>query len=221
MLDRWSRLAPLTGVLAAVLAVAGAVIEIVTNPPGTDASGAQVLAFYKDNFGAQLAAVILLGFAFIFLVFFAASLRSYVRTTQSLETLGTLVLAGAIVELVGQSSGGSITLLLLDPSNHFSPATAQILNVFGGLGVLINASGFFLLTISAGLAILRGARLPKWLAWPAIVIGIVVLTPLEGFAVLALVIWLIVVSLLMYVRSGAHTQEAPVAHPTTEGAASA
>ena len=208
MLDRWSRFAPLTGVLSAVLAVAGAILEIVTNPPGTDATGAQVLAFYRDNFGAQLAAVILLGFAFVFLVFFAASLRAYVRTSPSLETLGTLVVAGAIVEVVGQSSGGSITLLLLDPSNHLSPGTAQILNVIGGLGVLINASGFFLFTISASLAILGGARLPTWLAWPAIAIGILVLTPLEGFAVLALVIWIVVVSLLMFVR-GAPLRESP------------
>jgi len=38
MLRAWSRWAPLTGLVSAVLGVAGAAIEIMTNPPGSDAN---------------------------------------------------------------------------------------------------------------------------------------------------------------------------------------
>ena len=53
MSSGWIRLAPLTGVVASAFGVAGAVIEIVTNPPGSDASGRDVIAFYSAQAGTQ------------------------------------------------------------------------------------------------------------------------------------------------------------------------
>jgi hypothetical protein len=218
MLDRLSRWVPLTGVLSAVLGVAGSMIEIAVNPLDINSSGAQVIAFYRNNFAAQLAATILLGFGFIFLVFFAGSLRAYLRRTPALEALSALIPIGAAVLLVGQFGGLGIGITLLDPStNRLDPVTARTLNVLSGATGITSGAGLFVFGICSGLAILRGARLPNWLGWLAIAIAVVVMTPAEGFAFIALAVWVVVTSLLIFVRSGAPTLgAAPAAESTLE-----
>jgi hypothetical protein len=55
--------------------------------------------------------------------------------------------------------------------------------------------------IAAGLAILRGATLPKWLGWVAIVLGVASPTPAALVALLGLLVWIVVVSILIFIRS--------------------
>ena len=73
----WSKAAPLTGVLFAVLAASGAVTEGST--PSATASGSTVTAFYVAHQHRQQLAAVLLAFAFIVLVCFAATLRAQLR----------------------------------------------------------------------------------------------------------------------------------------------
>jgi hypothetical protein len=202
MLRSWSRWAPLTGVVAAVLGLAGAAFEIAVNPPAPDASGKAVIAFYSANQANQRAATILLAFAFIFVVFFAGSLRHHLRTTPAGESLASIALAGAAVLAVGQIAGDGLTWGLANSPGTLDPAAAQALNVISVGMVLIPTAGLFIFGITIGLAILRGTELPRWLGWVAIAMGIVVVTPLEGFSYLALVIWMVVVSILILMRSG-------------------
>jgi hypothetical protein len=202
MIRDWSRWTPLTGVVAALFGVAGAAFEITVNPPASAASGKAVIAFYSANQTGQRAATILLAFAFIFVVFFAGSLRHYLRSTPAGESLASIALAGAAVLAVGQLVGGGLTWGLTDSPGTLDPAAAQALNVLGVGMVLIPTAGLFIFGISIGLAIVRGAELPKWLGWVAIAIGIVVVTPLEGFSYLALVIWMVIVSILIWIRAG-------------------
>ena len=62
--------------------------------------------------------------------------------------------------------------------------------------------------LASGVAILRGARLPNWLGWVAVVIGIVMATPVFWFAGVVLFVWVLIVSTLIYLRSAS---TAPVA----------
>lgn len=64
--------------------------------------------------------------------------------------------------------------------------------VFVGLG---------LFGIAGGLGILRGARLPNWLGLAAIVIGVVSFTPAVGIALIALSVWVLVTSIVIFMRS--------------------
>jgi hypothetical protein len=207
MLHRWSRWAPLTGVVSAVLGVAGSVIAAMSNSPDPNASGAAVVAFYKAHQSDQRLAAILLAFGFIFLLFFAGSLRAYLRHTPASESLSTIALAGAAVLLAGEAVGTGLTYALTDSPSTLDPAAAQALNVLAAGMVLIPAAGFFVFGISIGLAILRGTGLPKWLGWMAIAMGIVVVTPAEGFSFLALVGWMVIVSILMLMGRGQAGQE--------------
>ena len=73
--------------------------------------------------------------------------------------------------------------------------------------VLTNAAGFCVFGIASGLAILRGAALPKWLGWLAILIGVLVVAPAEFVGVLLLVVWIVSVSVLMIQRSDASPEQ--------------
>src|SRR3981081_1542169 len=157
MLRSWSRWAPLTGLISAVLGVAGAAIEIVTNPPGSDASGKEVIAFYSAQGGTQVLATALLALAFVFFLFFAGSLRSYLRQAPELEGLSTIALAGAVVETAGQTIGAGYVWTLVQGAGHLDSSAAQALNALSNNAVATNTAGMIVFGIAAGLAILRGS----------------------------------------------------------------
>ncbi len=200
MTDRWGRLAPLTGVLFAVLTLAAVFIGGET--PNANASAAKVIAYFTSIRSQVETSNIMFALAFIVVVLFAAALRSYVRSTA--EGLGALILAGAVIMAVGAVTVSAIEYGLAHHIGELRPGTAQTLNVLSNeLGLPILA-GAFVFAICSGLAILRGAALPKWLGWVAIVLAIAVLIPPAGFpALFGFVIWSIVVSVLMYRRTGA------------------
>jgi hypothetical protein len=202
----WSRWAPLTGIVSAVLGVAGAVIEIVTNPPGSDASGKEVIAFYAAQGGTQQLAAALLALGFVFFVFFAGSLRSYLRLKPGLEALSTVALAGAVVETAGQTMGAGYVWTLAQGAGHLESSAAQALNALSNNAVATNTAGMIVFGIAAGLAILRGGGLPRWLGWVAIAMAVVVVTPAEGLSFLALVVWMLIVSVLIWRRSSQPAQ---------------
>jgi hypothetical protein len=202
MSDRWGRLAPLTGVLFAVLTVA-AIVANSGESPEASASGVKVLAYYtKHRSGVQTSAI-LFALAFLVVVLFGGALRSYLRRTPAAEGLGALVLAGAVLMAAGALPGSGVEYGLAHNIHSLGLQEARTLNLISDelfLGIL---AGGFIFGVCAGLAILRGAALPRWLGWAAIVIGIVtIVPPASMFALLAFIVWTVVVSILMYRRAG-------------------
>jgi hypothetical protein len=90
------------------------------------------------------------------------------------------------------------------------------LNALSNDAVITSTAGLIVFGIAAGLAILGSRRLPRWLGWVAIVMGIVVITPLEGFAFLALVIWMVIVSIIIW-RRGRESEQDHVDGAPTRG----
>lgn len=202
MVSRLTRLAPFSGVVFAVLALAG--MGTAQPPPGVKASGEMVLAFSKAHANSQRTADQLLIAGFVFFVFFAGSLRAYLRRSPDAEAASTVALAGAAV-----LAGGVAVYIGLDFASNaapdaLTPAAAQALNVLGLQMIFPVAVGLAVFGIAAGVAILRSRLLPAWLGWVSIVIGLI---PLWILQVLLLCLWAIVVSILLY-RRGA-TAESP------------
>ncbi len=200
MLARWSRWASLTGVLFVVLVVLGGPVAA-GNTPGSKATGQHVIAFFEAHRSRERASAVLLTLAFIVFLFFAGSLRSYLRRTETVDGLSAVVLAAAAVLVAGQTAGNGVIFALADAPTRLSPGAAQALNLLSNDMVLTSAAGFSVFGIASGLAILRGAALPRWLGWMAVLIGIVVVTPAEFAAVIALAVWIVVVSILIARRS--------------------
>jgi hypothetical protein len=59
--------------------------------PGANAGGAEVIAFYTDHRARERAGAIVLGFAFVAFLFFAASLRARWRKHPRAEALSALL----------------------------------------------------------------------------------------------------------------------------------
>ena len=160
MLDRLSRLAPLTGVLFAVLAV----VAIVTGgeSPGTNEPPAKIVAYYATHRSEVKTSALLFALAFLILVLFAASLRSYLRRTPAAEGLSALVLAGAVLIAAGVLITSGVEFGLANEIHHLGPEAVQTLNfITEEVAFLPVVGGAFLLAIASGLAILRGARLAQ------------------------------------------------------------
>jgi hypothetical protein len=199
MSDRWSRRAPLTAIPFAVLVVIGILVSNTTNPD-PKASGETVIAYYQAHGSDSQAADFIIMVAFIFFLFFAGSLRAFLR--RSSDALSALVLAGAILLVAGAGTFSGIDLALSDQPSRLTPGAAQALNLLNNDMFFLIAAGGCVFGISAGLAILRGAALPKWLGWVAIVIGIASASPAGFFAFLGAGIWSLIVGTMLYVRGG-------------------
>ncbi|MGA8363210.1 MAG: hypothetical protein WB709_01675 [Solirubrobacteraceae bacterium] len=215
MTDRWSRLAPLTGVLFGIIVV----VAIVTGggeTPDANARPARVIAYYGTHRSEVEMSAILFALAFLVLLLFAGVLRSYLRRTPAAEGLGSLALAGAVLMAAGALIGTGVEYGLAHQLHHLGPEVAQTLNFLDNELFLPVLAGAFVFGISSGLAILRGAALPKWLGWVAIVLGVVALIPPTGFfALLGFVIWTVIASILMYRRTGSPAEaSAGVPQPT-------
>jgi len=198
MRTRLGRLAPFSGVVFAILALAG--MATAQTPPGVKASGESVLAFSKAHADSQRLADQLLIVGFAFFVFFAGSLRAHLRRNPEAESASTVALVGA-----GVMAGGVAVYIGLDFTANsapdvLAPAAAQALNVLALQLVFPLALGGLVFGIAAGVAILRSRLLPAWLGWASIVIGII---PLWIIQVVLLYAWTVVVSVLLYRRSDA------------------
>lgn len=201
-LDRWSRRAPLTGLLfVALVIVGGPVLEGST--PGTSATAVKIVAFYTAHRERERAGVIVLALAFVAFLFFAAALRSSWRRVPGVEGIAALVLAAATVVVVGQTANDGIGYALTASPSKLNPSSAQTLNLLANNLVVTSAIGFLVFGIASGLAILRGVGLPSWLGWSALVIGVLFLTPIEFVGFLLFVVWVALVSIISYRRSAA------------------
>jgi hypothetical protein len=220
MSDRLSRFASLTGVVFAVMVVVG-IFSSGGETPDANASPAKVIAYYTTHRSEVETSAILFALAFLFLVLFAGSLRSYLRQTSAAEGLSALVLAGGVLMAAGALTGSGVEYGLAHKLQGLGPETAQALNFLGQELFLPILAGAFVFAVASGLAILRGARLPKWLGWVAIVLGIAALIPPASFpALLGFAIWSVIVSILIYRRTGPAVS-APIADaPGALGASS-
>lgn len=193
-MDRDSdRLAPWTGIAFVVLAVAGAITA--GNSPDAKSSGTQVLSFYGSHHTRSELSAILLTFSFIALVFFAAALRTYFRHAGA-NGLGSALVAGAAILAAGQTINEGFVWALAQNATRLSTVSAQTLNVAQNDAVLTSAAGWFIFAVVAWLAILRTHSLPVWLGWVSLVIGLVVVTPVEVAGFFLFLIWMAIVSVM-------------------------
>ena len=204
------RLAPLSGVVAVVLILAG--FAVAGNAPKGTSSVAKVVAFYSKHSSAQTTSGVLLSLgALLFLVFSA----SFVARVRSVPGGAALCLLGAGVLVVGLTTYAGLSIAMADVVGHVQGSALQALNVLADDAVFV-----FLITIGtsafllgAAAAVFGTAVLPRWLGWWAVVFAVVGAIPshvlggtLDHIGLLAfagLGIWTLVVGILLTVRAEA------------------
>ena len=204
------RLAPLTGLVLVGLLLAA--VFVGGNTPDSNWSGARVATFYENHQTSQNASAYFLGFAALFALFFASVLSSHLRARSSAVGPTALGFGGATVVAVGLAVISASTAALTDVPSQISPAAMQALNVISNDFVTPVEVGVVAFLAGYGIAIAWTGTLPRWLGWLALVVAIAsAIPPLLFFALLAFVVWVLIVSVLMLVRESRSSPGAPEA----------
>jgi hypothetical protein len=204
------RVLPLSGVAFVVLALV-AVIGLGGDTPENDASGAEVLSFYDDHTVRQAIAAFVLAASVPFLVFFGISLATalwsgsggrppvweYVLIGGSILAGGTFLVSALVHFALADAGDSGLSPDAIQGINSLDANTWIAFN--GGLGVMmLGAAGCLLPRARAGI--------PVWLGWTALVLGIALFIPFADFVALLLtLIWIIVVSVILFRAQGAVT----------------
>lgn len=191
------RYAPLTGLVFFALAVALTIIG--GDTPDVDEPTQDVVDYWSSHDGEAIATGILSAYAAILLVWFASSLRSAIAAREGPPArLATLAFGGAVLFAVGATVGGSISFALGDAAGEVPDDVVQALSVISSDMFLPFVAGIALTTLATGLAALRFGVLPRWLGWVSIAIAVISVTPIGFIGFIAGVIWIAVVSVLLY-----------------------
>ena len=200
----------LTGALFVVLVLV-AFIGLGGDTPEGDAPAREVISFYTDNDTQQILAAVVLGASAVALLFFSATLRD--RFTAALprpSTLPGVAFGAGVVAAGGFLAAAGIHFALADYAGDVQPAAAQALNALDSDFFLPFAVGIATLVLAASLLAIRTKLLPPWLGWVGVVLFVVSFTPV-GFLAFGLSgIWIIVASVLLYLR-GETAAAAPAA----------
>jgi ABC-type nitrate/sulfonate/bicarbonate transport system permease component len=132
---------------------------------------------------------------------FASGLWRVLRNAETERSgASSLVLVGAAILAVGAALFAGVTVTLSDFADDLQPQAMQALNALNQDLFPPLALGVFTFLIGAGASIVATAALPKWVGWVAVVLAIAALTPVGFFAFLALGLWILIVSALLFRR---------------------
>jgi hypothetical protein len=197
---RWSKIAPLFAVLFVAFVVASIVT---TNAPNSDASPASILNFYRTHKNQTSISAVLIPPAVVFGLMWFSYLRSWLQRRDVDHRWGTLTLVGGILFAVTGGVAGGALAALGDSPDHLTLSSAQTLNYLqNDLPAILGSMAFGVMAISAGVAMLKSARLPTWLGWVSLILGILGVVPVgDFFALPAVGVWTLLVAGVVFFRS--------------------
>ena len=216
-LQRWSYLAGLIGV---VLFVVGAILMF-DGPNGS--SPAKMTAWYQSSSHRTQIHVgwILFGLGLFFFVWFVAALREQVSVYERADgrpggfLSGVVTIGGGAFAAAGISVAGIATGIktMSDDTYHHevysgvihgaNDTTYQILVTGGGAALAA-------LIFAVAATILGYGMLPRWTGWFGVVAGIAAIFSVIFFTMIVWLLWIAVVSVLLFTRptAGAATSTA-------------
>ena len=192
---------PLSGVAFVVLMLV-VIVGFSGSTPSTDDSGAEIASFYDDQSVRQEIAAFLLAATVPFLLLFAANLagRARAEDVTSRETWRRMMLGGSFILGAVIMVMALIHFALADGADDVAPTALQALNLLdGNFWVAANPALGVMMLGAAGLLLGAGTLLPRWLGWAALLFGLALFIPyVDFFALLLSLIWIIVVSVLLF-----------------------
>src|SRR5919109_738412 len=208
----WARYAPLSGVLFVVLIVVSFLVSGFDSV-GADDSTQEVLDFWSDNDGQQIASALIGALAMVPFLWFLGVLRSTLRLAEGgTGRLSATAYAGGIVLVGFALVDSALQFAVADSVGDVPAGVTQALSVLYSDFFLGFPVGFGTLMLATALVLLRTKALPAWLGWFALVLGIAAFLGPIGFgAFLVFLVWVAVVSVLLYQRPDATPAPPPPA----------
>lgn len=218
----WERIARATGIIFVVLAVIG--FLVIGDQPKVGDSSTDIASFYTDHRGRVLTAMVIFGFAFLFLIWFVGAVAETLREAGE----GRLAATALVLSAVWVALQASITMMAGGLALNIAAAGDN-----GGVLVALNTitwtgdvfAAFLLAGVFAAVTIglVRSKTLPSWYGWLGLVATLAVIlratnwaedgfwSPSGEFVFLAIIsglLWTLVTS-IMLVRRAPATADAP------------
>ncbi len=197
-----ARTAALGGV--AFLAFSAASDLAIGPNPASDAPLAKVTSFYAAHHSQVLAGGVLLAWAAIFFALFGTAAWARIRQAPVHPLLAGAALAGTAVTTAATLAAATTyaTLGGIGGSRAIAPAALQAWHIMGSQLSLAGNGGMMIFLLAAAAAGIAAQVLPRTLAWSALIIGLLQLTPVPiGFlASLLALLWAAVAGIVMFVR---------------------
>ena len=210
--SRLERLAPLTGVVSVALFIIGAVV--ISNydflPPAE-----KVADFLNGNPTRVITGAYIALISVFFLIWFAGSVRSALLAREGGTGRLSMVAFGGGVAAAA-ALGTSFTVALSAGFRASAPGGITpigAVTMFDFWGQMMGqrfAIGLAVLIGATAVVSIRSAVFPAWFGWVSALVAVGLLTP-AAYMVLALaVVWLLVVSIWLYLRGASETKQSAV-----------
>jgi hypothetical protein len=197
-----ARTAALGGV--AFLAFSAASDLVIGPNPAGDAPLAKVTSFYAAHHAQVLAGGMLLAWAAIFFALFGTAAWARIRQAPVHPLLAGASLAGTAVTTAALLAAATtyVTLGGIGASRTIAPAALQAWHIKGSELSLAGNGGVMIFLLAVAAAGIAARVLPRTLAWSALIIGLVQLTPAPvGFlASLLVLLWAAAAGIVMFAR---------------------
>jgi hypothetical protein len=191
------QLLTLSGLAAVILIAVG--FGVSGGAQSTGHSAASTKAFYVDHSSGQMLGAFILMIAAPFLIVFAAALRSALAdAVPGMRSLwGNVLFAGATIAAAGFLLAAVLQLTLASSPEDLGGPAVQALNALssetwpaftGGIGVMLLGAAGGLIPLATGL---------RWLGWAALVLGIVIFTPIGFAAFTGSGLWIVLASVAL------------------------
>lgn len=207
MTSKWQRTGSLSGILFVALVVASNLTAGSIPDPST--SPAKVIDFYTVHKTAEQLSASLTAAAVVVGLYFFWLLRNHLARASDRDQLATLGFVGAVLFGIGGCINAGLQWSLAAVPTTLTPAAAQALSVLfkDDLATGLYNAGLSAMMLFYGVAMISSKRMPAWIGWTSVVLGLVALAgPLVFLVFVMTAPWGIVVSILLYRRSGVSAQ---------------
>jgi hypothetical protein len=200
---RWTALA---GAAYVVFFVVGTIL-LFSGAPDGDAPPAKVIQWYSDSGHRDQINIgwILVGLGIFFFLWFAATVRRAVMAVDGEGILTAVVGIGggvyAAVAFAAVALNNGIRTMSDDTFRH--QVYPDLIHAANDAGYVMHATGAAALgamIIAMSLAFMWGGVWPTWAGWLGVVVGILAIAAILFFTQWLFLIWILVVSILMFLR---------------------
>jgi len=205
-LARW---AVLGGVAYVVCFVVG-VILVFNGAPDSSSAPGKIIAYYADSGHRDRINIgwVVTGLGVFFFLWFLSALRRSVRLLEGddgfltgLTTVGGAIYASLTLAAIAVDTG----IRTMSDDTYHHTVYPGLIHAADDAGWVLHASGgvgLGTMIIAASLAALRARAVPTWAGWLSIVVGILALALIVFFPWFLAAIWILIVSVGMFLRAG-------------------
>jgi hypothetical protein len=202
-----ARWAALGGVLYVVLFVFGTIL-LYSGSPDSSSAPAKIIDWYGDSGHRDRIGLgwLVAGLGVFFFLWFLSVLRRAVQRWEfgdgfltGLTTIGGVVYAALALAALAVNMG----IRTMSDDTYHHTVYPGLIHAADDAGYILHATGgagAAAMIIAASVAAMRAGAWPAWAGWLGVVAGILGLASILFFTQLAIAIWIVAVSLLLFFR---------------------